>query len=276
MTIGSPVRKSYPFTSHEGRVKALTSPSVRKKTRGTIYLITHIDKDEQYVGKTTAAPASRMYSHVFNANHPEKLAGRRRLSVALRRSPKKFRYRVLKTNISGSKLSKYERMYIKKIAPSLNMAGGGGGGVSASSCSTPPPSSPKVQMFATPEKTYPVRIRRGLVKVILTPNGGSKNNVIYVFKNEITGKRLVGRTGQRLRRRVYQYHWSINSEKSDQRHRPFVKDIRQFPGDFSFGILAESNTPSNLDDLEEKCIERKDSQKNGYNANKGGGGSTVS
>lgn len=162
---------------------------------------------------------------------------------------------------------------MEELNPSLNMAAGGGGGSSALKESGS--SQAEVEIFTTPKRKYPIKILEGRVKVILTSRIRRQRNVVYVFKNRKNGMRLIGRTGQLVARRVYQYHWSINSEKSDQQHRQFVQDIKDAPESFEFGVLAESSTPSNLDRLESQCIKEKNSEIEGYNKNSGGGGSSI-
>lgn len=276
--------KLYSFTTAQaGRVKAITSPSIRRTApapttnRGKVYAILNSETGEGYIGKTTAAFASRIYSHVYSANHPEKLPGQRRLAIQLRKHPEKFQFTLLKKSIAVRELSFWERQFIETFKPSLNMAKGGGGGVSCVESASEKPTG-EVHCFNTPKKYYSVkRNLKGRVNVLLTPSKRNERNTIYVFKNKHTGQRLIGRTGQHLHSRVAQYHWTINSQKSD-RNDQFRKDILEKPDDFEFGILAISNTPYNLDSLEMDYIAGKKSNHEnfGYNRNKGGGGSTVS
>lgn len=134
---------------------------------------------------------------------------------------------------------------------------------------------PVVQKFETPQKVYPVTRKNGKIDVELTPTIKRVRNCIYVFKNIRTDERLIGRTGMLLKDRVSAYKYAMNMNQTDQKTSSFIKSIRENPEDFTFGILAISNTPSNLDDLEREYIEGKGSQENGYNCNRGGGGGSV-
>lgn len=268
----SPTRKTYSFSSSDRGIKANTSPSIRRKNGGTIYRIWNEETGDSYIGKTTVPLAERISKHVYNANHPEKHPGKRKLPDAMRHNPENLRYEIVKKNINPEELGFLEKHYINELKPSLNMAAGGGGGISSSSIKSNEIAIEEI--FSTPQKKYRLTKENGKVKIPLTPTGKKEKNVIYVIKNEKNGKKLIGLTGQKAGSRASQHQWTINSEKSDSQHRDYVKDIKEHPEDFTFGIIAKSNTSSSLGRLEKECIENVPPE-NRYNRNKGGGGSTA-
>ncbi|MCB1113404.1 MAG: GIY-YIG nuclease family protein [Chlamydiia bacterium] len=47
----------------------------------------------------------------------------------------------------------------------------------------------------------------------MTPGGGAKKRVIYVFRNKRTGELLIGKTAQTVQRRISQYNSAFNTSK---------------------------------------------------------------
>ena len=105
-----------------------------------------------------------------------------------------------------------------------------------------------------PKKWYPVSNEQGRISTLLTPDGGAKKRVIYVFRNKKTGELLIGKTAQTVQRRISQYNSAFNHPERDYGKGLFPSRVRLSPKDFEFGILYELKTHDNLEWWEKALI----------------------
>jgi len=105
----------------------------------------------------------------------------------------------------------------------------------------------------------------------ITPSIREKASVIYAFENIANGKMLIGYTTN-LIGRIYKY---ISDTNNPEFSSDFYTDLRAHPESFTFRILKKIPKSRNalLPTLEVEYIAKYNSFENGYNQNKGGGGS---
>jgi hypothetical protein len=264
--------KQYPFRMEEGKVSCDLTPSFYR-VRDAVYEIGQIDKkSKRYVGKTTKVP-QRLRQHLSAVRHPESGAGQSKIAKAVRKNPVKFALRVYSRNPDQT-LDEQEKVTIAAkraidFGYNTNQGGGGGGAIasSSSSSSKPPISNPAT---VTPEKYYPVgRTQTGKVKTLLSPTVKKVQSVCYVFKHRLTGCRLIGRTEQKVAKRVSQYDSSFNGSSK----LPLAEAVRKSPEEFVFGIYPDSS-PS--DEARIIAAKKSNTPDGGFNQNRGGGGSASS
>lgn len=106
----------------------------------------------------------------------------------------------------------------------------------------------------------------------LSPDAKKKDNVIYQFLDEATGKSLVGRTTQ-FSRRISEYEGRVKREIESGKPSEFSRAVWERPHDFSVRILEQAQTAGKLNALEKKHIQNLNCiAPHGYNQNAGGGG----
>ncbi len=128
----------------------------------------------------------------------------------------------------------------------------------------------------TPEKWYDLQAnpkKNGRVEVLLTPEAKRAERVIYIFKNIMTGKVLIGMTGQKLSKRVSQYQTQFNKH-AKRVYQTFYEEVQANPSHFKFGILYRLKEGEALGVIERTYL-LFEKFLNCYNQNRGGGGCAV-
>jgi ribosomal protein S6 len=270
----TPVKpKSYPaFVSPVSkRVKFALTPSVKDK-ENVIYQINEASTDKSYVGKTGQVFRKRIQQHQSSIN-TTKDRGKTQLYQRIRENPKDFSVRVL-DQATRETLDAAEAAQIKKIGSvksGYNKNRGKGGGSCADKADKPfvPPSR------STPEKYFPLKKRSdGTVGVKFTPRSAKIERAVYVFRNEETDERYVGKTIRKVPKRLAEHLHFANHPEKEQGQKRLYKEIRENTEAFSVGILQEVPPDHSLDKSEKHFIKIKRARTHGYNGNGGGGGSS--
>jgi group I intron endonuclease len=100
-----------------------------------------------------------------------------------------------------------------------------------------------------------------------------QKNVVYCFRNKITGKVYIGKTVKSMRTRWKTHHWHAFSNNSPAF---FHRALRKYGEEaFELSILATATTNDELCRLEKKYIQelQADNADTGYNLTSGGEGS---
>jgi hypothetical protein len=271
--------------SKDGSIELKSSPNTGKK-RSTIYSIWDAETGATYIGKTDQEFRKRLSQHRYHTNHPEAPGSDTDLYRALRENPKNFRFGVLKQaepSLGADKLSQLERHHISLIPEDkkLNSNSGGGGGTSVKVVASASKENllPE-EVFATPPKYYRAKKYKGdAIKFDLPKEVAVSKGSVYVIKEESTGKRYIGYTGQEIGKRCSQHiHQAkrFKQTKESKDSKTLHEAIQKNPEDFGIGLLARNVELKKLPELEAKYIKMKDSITNGFNKNHGGGGSHVS
>ena len=157
-----------------------------------------------------------------------------------KKNPRDFEFGILCKADEGVNLSELEDAYIEMknaVKQGFNQRKGGGGGkVTAASPKTKKKSEKVAKNilkdFTSPDKKPIVASGAGF-KALLSPNTKKSEKVIYVFKNNVTGKRYVGRTFRQLSKRISEHLHFVKNTKRDASKAPLYQDIRKDPSAFS-------------------------------------------
>lgn len=125
-----------------------------------------------------------------------------------------------------------------------------------------------------PDHWHQVVVHEGRTIVDLTPKCANKENLIYIFRNKVSGKLYIGKTETKAKQRIYSYNWTFNTDRSEGK-KEFPSEVRANPDNFEWAILKELKEAENLDDWETAFIVAFKSHINGYNKNSGGGGGST-
>lgn len=120
------------------------------------------------------------------------------------------------------------------------------------------------------------RNETGSIKIDLTDCPVNKR-IIYIFRNKITGRCLIGRTGVGLAKRVQTYMRRFNKVGSENRvkeegTKAFLVDVKNNPANMEVGILHYLKSKENASHFERRFIQCKRTKGAVYNENEGGGG----
>ena len=124
-----------------------------------------------------------------------------------------------------------------------------------------------------PDHWHSVVVKDERVQVDLTPGCGNKKRLIYVFRNKEDGKLLIGQTDTTARKRLYSYHTTFNTKRSEGK-KLFPAAVRKNPDKFEWAVLKELKSDESLDNWERAFIIALKTIAHGYNQNLGGGGGT--
>jgi group I intron endonuclease len=275
-------QKTYPLTSKGGKVKIMLTPNVKKLER-VIYMFRNKINGKVLIGKTESTIAKRTSAYVSSFNNPNTQKGKLALPKDVRKNPNNFEFGCLCNAPDDVDLDALETRYIdmkKELQSCYNVRRGGGGGharnkrTKATVAKTKKVLAEIQNTFTSPEKKPVVKTKKGPT-VLLTPKTKKSANVIYVFKNNVTEQRYVGKTIRELRKRVSEHmHYARHTDKEESK-KELYKDLRKNPANFSVGILYKAPKDSkdiDLDEIEKSFISHYDSVKTGYNKNSGGGG----
>lgn len=272
----TPKKKHQVQADENGKISLPLSPNTKKESR-VIYMFRKKSDGKVLIGKTEQACGKRASSYVSAFNNAEKDYGKLPLPRAVRENPNDFEFGVLCKAPEGVDLSELEDAYIemkKRVSEVFNQRKGGGGAkVTAASPKTKKKSEKVAKNILkdliSPEKKPIVASGAGF-KALLSPNTKKSEKVIYVFKNNVTGKRYVGRTFRQLSKRVSEHLHFAKNKKRDASKKPLYQDIRKDPSAFSVGVLykaPEGSSDVDLGTIEKAFIEHYNSHKSGYNRN---------
>lgn len=272
-------KKKYPVVETDTSIALLLSPGVKKQTN-VIYMFRSKSTQKVLIGKTESTVAKRTSGYVSTFNHPETEKGKLPLPKAVQDNPEDFEFGVLCKAPGDVDLGALEAAFIDKkeaLTHGFNQRKGGGGGrkrkkTAATAKKTEEAKVKIFKSFVSPKKKPIVKTKKGL-QVQLSPNSKKTKNVIYVFKNNVTGERYVGKTIRELNKRMSEHmHFAKRKDKENGK-KELYQDIRRFPDKFSVGILYKAPSEDiDLDVIERAFIAHYDSVKEGYNKNAGGGG----
>lgn len=125
-----------------------------------------------------------------------------------------------------------------------------------------------------PDHWHDVVLKKGRIKVDVTPGCGKKTRVIYVFRNKEDGYLLVGKTDTLARERLNKYAWTFNTNRSEGQKR-FPTAVRNNPKKFEWAILYECKRDDDLELWEVAFIIALNTIAKGYNQQLGSGSSAV-
>jgi predicted GIY-YIG superfamily endonuclease len=268
-------------------VQVLKSGSINMKPskdvgniKSCIYAIWNIKTKMIYIGKTDQMFKKRLSQHAYCANHPDLDAGKSKFYQLLHNDPANFRFGLVKHNTKTrwdpQNLSKIEKEEIEKIPASLrlNSNTGGGGGTSPKVVKVQKVfDKSKVEIFNTPKKYYPLKVKSKKVAFDLTPGIALAQDAVYVIKNRANGKRYVGYTSQLVKDRLAQHASQSNRKRGLFSGQTIYQAMQANPQQFEAGILAKNISSEKLPKLEKELIFKKRAFTDGYNCNQGGGGS---
>ncbi len=271
------------FDEDEDKVVLPLTPSVKKLER-VIYMFRNKTTGEVLIGKTETEVTKRVSGYVSAFNNPKSAKGKLPLPNDVRKNPDNFEFGVLGQVPDDLDIDKLESHYIelkKEIGGCYNQRKGGGGGharkalkTKASIKKTKKVTQEIFTNFISPQKNPVVKSKKG-PQVLLSPESKKTAKVIYVFKNNVTGQRYIGKTMRELRKRISEHmHFARHTDKENSQ-KELYKDLRKNPADFSVGILYKAPKKSkdiDLDTIEKAFITHYDSVNTGYNQNGGGGG----
>ena len=264
--------KVFSATPSGERVQLIPSPK-SGSAKGVTYAIWN-DK-AAYVGKTNQTFRKRLSQHASCINRHDPATRSSRAYEVLSQSPMKIQFGILDSDPTRT-LEEQEKLAIAAVPEEyrLNSNSGGGGGTARTSRNFDENADPEV--YETPEKYFPLKMYEGQpVKFELSPETGKSKDVVYVIKNEETGEKYVGTTLGPLKRRMGEHaRESISSRKKTIKGSLHF-EMAKHPEHFVAGILAKNvSDPEERFQLEKEMIVSKDSFLNGYNQNRGGGGSS--
>lgn len=254
-------------------------PQEIQKVKNVIYLFFDRQEDKYYVGKTSGPLARRLGKHKADVR-----VAKDRFHQALQDRPSDFYFGLLAGAQSSRGLSTMERAKIAEYdscANGYNGNKGGGGGISKEGFFTPTKAL-RTEGFSglsplkkiTPDRYFPLRIhpKNKKIQFNITPNSGKATDLVYVLKNEATGERYVGGTGNSLKKRASQHLCLARSATLKKTNRVY-EDMQKWPHKFRIGILHECQDPRSGPGMEMAFIEAKQSILQGYNKTRGGNGS---
>lgn len=135
--------------------------------------------------------------------------------------------------------------------------------------------------YQMPEEWYNLSRKSGKFKAHFPDHLiNEKKRIIYIFKNTVNDKILIGKTASGLKHRfsTYQAEFSkyLNTIKTKKKketgRQKFLRDMTSKPGKFVLGILHHLKETEDLDDFEKNFIKYKSRKWKLYNDNAGGGG----
>jgi hypothetical protein len=262
-----------------GSIQMKPSKDIGEK-KSCIYAIWNAATKMTYIGKTDQMFKKRLSQHVYCANHPAAEAGKSRFYQSLRENPVNFRFGLINLDHSTvadpDDLAKKEIEEIKKIPLELRLNSniGGGGGTSPTLVKTKAFfDQSKTEIFKTPKKYYPLKVKSKKIAFELTPGIAQAKNAIYVIKNLVNGKRYIGFTSQSVKNRLGQHAGKANRKRGLFTKQTIHQEMQANPMHFQTGLLARDVSIDNLPALEKKMIDKKRAYADGYNRNQGGGGS---
>lgn len=111
--------------------------------------------------------------------------------------------------------------------------------------------------------------------ILVSPLSKKLSNVVYGFKNLKTGQWLIGETEQTVSKRLSSYKYAINHPRKDVGKMPLPTAIRKHHRHFRFYVLSrDCKSAGELKKMEKAWIFAKRAFAEGYNQNRGGGGSS--
>lgn len=300
-------KKYYPFTrKKDGRITADFTPSAREKKRCT-YKLKDTETGASYIGKTGQGLAKRGYGHHYGINHPESDAGQSELYDDIREHPERFQIGIqldadellssdlpievilegvgegeegeIAIQLEGATLEDLETICIianDSVVKGYNKNYGGGGGSALESEPRTPPRTPVLakEEVKTPCKSYALDYNeKGKIRVLLTPGAKKTRSFVYGFRHEETREWLIGESEQTVPDRLKGYHFAFDHAEKDVGKRPLPQAVREEPEAFRFYILHHGANPKGM---EKAFIKAKEAFTEGFNQNRGGGGSSGS
>lgn len=264
------------------RAKAVIPSDIGVRTR-VIYAIYMDGSDRPLnVGKTGSSLRGRIshYMSQVNRHIDGKAVGKKRAELikTIAENIGKCYFKIVAVATEDESLSSLEVKMVTELNPTYNHNGGGGGG---SSCLSPafkarPLAPHHCNSPITPVKVYPLIVKEGKVKVDFTPEGKSRENVIYRIKNEVTGERYIGQTSTTFAKRMSSHTCKANASEQDFQKSELHQAIAENAEDFTVGIVRQCRPDENLDRLESEIIDHAKEIGPVLNKRRGGGGSKSS
>ncbi len=273
--------KTYEVTADKNGWISLQLTPGAKKQANIIYMWRRKSDKKVLIGMTETTCAKRVSGYLYCMNHPEKKKGKLALPQAVRENPTDFEFGILCKSPDDVDLGALESAYIKMknaMTHGFNKRNGGGGARARKKKPTAEQiENARKEVFAnfqSPPKKGIKKTAKGY-QVELSPKTKKLKNVVYVFKNNVTGERYVGKTIRTLSKRSSEHCHHAAHENNDEGKAPLYNAIRADHKAISVGVLCqlEEGKESLIDAMEKAFIDHYDSYHNGYNQNGGGGGS---
>lgn len=99
----------------------------------------------------------------------------------------------------------------------------------------------------------------------------NKVGIIYMAVSP-SGKVYIGQTTKSLSHRKKYHHYSAFDKNRTEYNTKFSKAIRKYGNDLKWNILHNNISITQLDDMEQRCVNNHNSFVEGYNSTLGGGG----
>lgn len=266
--------------NHQGRFEFTIDKELMGK-RNIIYLLCDPDSRMSYVGKTNQLAIDRLRQHVNLLNNPSDDEGQSLMYTHFREHAMRLHFGVIDIDIDpDDDLEDHEARAIASIPYQcrLNSNSGRGGGTTIEAAqsaynatfSSPQRNAQTPELKETPDKRYP--FDGDLFQ--LTPGAKKAEAVVYSIKNLETAESYVGQTGREFRERSYEHCRKVRKSSASSKPYRLYEEMVKRPQNFAIGIHAVGVlNPIQRLELERKLIDTKQSDKTGYNRNKGGGGS---
>ncbi len=126
-----------------------------------------------------------------------------------------------------------------------------------------------------PTEWFAVSCENHVVKFNFPANLLKENRLIYIIKNKVKGRYLIGKTGNGLRKRCGNYLNEMKNFKDkggNSGRQQFLRDFKANPTHFEVGVLYVLDANEDLNELETLCIDCKRLVLPLYNDRRGGGG----